>query len=552
VRPDPRTAHEMPSEPDADLLAARYGTIAAIGVVGLAVVLRLPDLFVWWVNPDEGIYFGVLTQERLGAFWSEVFATAHPPLYFLILRAMGLIATDVAWLRSLAFVCGCAAVWVFILIGRDVGGTGARGWIMGLAAGLLLAASPVAVELSQVIRPYMLLILLLALSLHFLLRYLQRPSLRPVILYTVCASLAVLVHYSAALALGVFAMLVVADGIRRGVGRMEWRRLAVVQVIPGAIFAVLYVVQLRRLMVSTDPEFSVETWLSAYLIHTPIDVWLTLVGFHSSIVGRAGAVSATFVTLIALVAAARNREAEIFLAVGGGLLVATACAALELYPFGAGRHSAWLFPFVILGLASGLASVLRGARPAAVVASAIVAGLLLRAPLGAERAAPALAEHVVRNEHVAAMAAALDAQKPPRVVVMSVETYRLLLPLYHAERQRARTSPDGLFSHFRWGIRDVIVLPGLDVSVLPEQMGQPNHLYGGTRRAARELDVALPANGQPVLVLSGAWRRSVFELADLARREGLSAPAQMAPSLIAIALDLEAYGRALEDLPGPP
>ena len=552
MRQDAPIADGTSSRWNADVLAARYGRTAAIAVVGLALALRLPDLFGWWVNPDEGIYFAVLTQERFDLFWGEVFATAHPPLYFLVLRAMGVIGTDLAWLRSCALVCGCAAVWVFILIGRDVGGASARGWLTGLTAGLLLAVSPVAIELSQVIRPYMLLVLLLALALHFLLGYLERPSHRPLILYAACASLAALVHYSAALALGVFATLVAADGIRRGTARTEWRRLAAVQVIPGAIVGVLYLLQLRQLMASTDAEFSVETWLSAYLIHTPMDAWLTLVGFHSSLVGRAAGVSATFVTLIALVAAARMREGELFIAVGGALLIATACAALQLYPFGAGRHSAWLFPFVTLGLASGVASVLRGARPAAVVTGAVLAGLLLRAPLGAERAEPALAEHVVRNEHVAAMAEALDSQSPPLVVVMSVETYRLLLPLYPAERQRARTSPDRIFSHFRWGIRDVIVLPGLDVSVLREQIEQPNHLYGGTRRAARELGVVLPANGEPVLLLSGAWRRSVFDLADLAREKGLAAPTQMAPSLIAITLDLEAYGRALANVPGPP
>jgi hypothetical protein len=49
-----------------------------------------------------------------------------------------------------------------------------------------------------------------------------------------------------------------------------------------------------------------------------------------------------------------------------------------------------------------------------------------------------------------------------------------------------------------------------------------------------------------VLVLAGDWRQSVFDLAELARQEGLSGETTIVPGLVAIALDLGAYGRALE------
>jgi hypothetical protein len=533
-----------------DVLAARYGSGAAVTVVALALVLRLPGLVGWWVNPDEGIYFSALTQERFSLFWSEVFATAHPPLYFLILRAMGWLGTDLAWLRSLALASGCGAVWVFILIGRDIAGSSATGWLTGLAAGLLLAVSPAAIALSQVIRPYMLLVLLLALTLHFLLRYRERPSQRMLVLYALCASLAVLLHYSAVLALGVLVMLVAADGITRRIARQEWRRLVAIQAIPLAIFGGLYLLQIRRLMNSDVAELSVETWLSGYLIDTPVDAWLGLVGLHAALVGTTASVSAAFVTLIAIGWAARGGKRELIVGIGGALLIATACAALRLYPFGAGRHSAWLLPFVTPGLAWVAGSLAaHGTRAGArglVVVGAVVAGLLLGSPLGAERAAPILPEQVLRNEHLTAMANALDPERGPPLVVMSVETYRLLLPLYSGERQGARTSADGSFTHFRWGTRQVIVLPGLDVAVRRDQMDQPNHLYTGTRRAAEELDVPLPRGGEAVMVLSGDWRGGVFDLAELARQEGLAGETQIVPGLIAVTLDLEAYGRALE------
>jgi len=529
----------------ADAVAARYGPAAAIAVVALALTLRLPGMFGWWVNPDEGIYLAVITQESFRLFLAEAFATAHPPLYFLILRAMAWIGTDLLWLRSLALVSGCAAVWAFVLLGRDLAGDGARGWATGLAAGLLLAVSPAAIALSQVVRPYMLLILLLALTLHFLLRYMQRPSPGALILHTLCACLAVLLHYSAALALGVIVGIVAVDGMGRGFARPEWRRLIAAQALPAAIVGVLYLTQMRALMSSDVAEFSVETWLSGYLIDTPRDAWLSLVGLHAALVGSMASVPATLLTLMAIVGAAVSRRGEILVAVAGALITATACAALRLYPFGSGRHSAWLLPFVAPGIAWIAASALRRPRWEAPLAAVVVGGLLLRAPLGADEAEPRQPEQVLRNEHVAALEA-LDPRRPPRLVVMSVETYRLLLPLYATDRQQARTSASGSVMSFRWGERDVIVLPGLDLSVRRDQMERPNHLWTGTLGAADELGVELPRDGEPVLVLSGDWRRSVFDLAELARQEGLSGETQIVPGLVAISLDLGAYGRALE------
>jgi hypothetical protein len=528
----------------ADDLAARYGPAAALTVVALALTLRLPGMFGWWVNPDEGIYLAVITQESFRLFLAEAFATAHPPLYFLILRAMTWIGTDLLWLRTLALVSGCAAVWAFVLVGRDLAGDGARGWATGLAAGLLLAVSPAGIALSQVVRPYMLLVLLLALTLHFLHRYMQRPSGDALVLQAVCASLAVLLHYSGALALGVIVGIVAVDGMGRGFSRPEWRRLIAAQALPAAIVGVLYVTQMRALMASEVPEFSVETWLSGYLIDTPRDAWLSLVGFHAALVGSMASVPVTLLTLMAIVGAAVRRRGDILVAVAGALLIAAACAALRLYPFGAGRHSAWLLPFVVPGIAWIAGSALRRPRWELALAAVVVGGLLLRAPLGADDVEPRQPEQVLRNEHVAALEA-LDPGRPPRLVVMSVETYRLLLPLYATDRQQARASADGSATSFRWGERDVLVLPGLDLSVRRDQMERPNHLWTGTRRAAAELGLDLPRDGEQVLVLSGDWRGSVFDLAELARQEGLSGETQIVPGLVAISLDLNAYGQAL-------
>jgi hypothetical protein len=529
----------------------RHGPAAALGIVALALLVRIPGLTGWWLNPDEGIYYAILTQERFGVFWLEAAATAHPPLYFVALRAMGWLSTDFLWLRSLALLSGCAAVYVFVLVGREMVDNEVHGWVTGLSAGLLLAFSPTAIVLSQVIRPYMLLTLLLACGLYFLLRYLRRPARGLLWAYAAVASLAALLHYSALLGLGVIGTLVVADGVARGVGRREWRRLLTIQAVPLVILSVLYVWHLRDLMGGTEAQFARQSWLASYMIESPGDAWLALVGFHSMLVGNALAVAATLLSLTALAWAVWLRAWTPLLLITTGFVIAVAGSVTQLYPYGGTRHAAWLLAFATPGLAWVIGLALISSRAAATLALPAVGGIVIAigpwaSTLAEELRVREVSEHVLREEHIEAMSEVLDPGTEPRVVFMSLETYRLLVPLFIRERQLAETSPDRLFAHFRWGDRDVIVLPGADFAVGPEHVGQPNHLFTAGRAAAAGFGVALPSRGEHVLVLSGGRQvQGVFELANLSRAWDLAGTTTSVPGLIALSLDFEAYGRAL-------
>jgi 4-amino-4-deoxy-L-arabinose transferase-like glycosyltransferase len=175
----------------------RLARVATVGVLAIAVVMRLPWPSAWWLNPDEGIYYAVVTRRSFADFWAEAMATAHPPLYFLILRGIAVVSTDFAWLRSVALISGVAAVYAFIALGRELGNVDARGRLTGLLAGLLIAVSPRAVALSQVVRPYMLLLLLLAAALSFLLRFARLRSNGSLVAYAACVCVALMLHYSA-------------------------------------------------------------------------------------------------------------------------------------------------------------------------------------------------------------------------------------------------------------------------------------------------------------------------------------------------------------------
>lgn len=536
----------------------QHGSMLALGVLGLGVILRLEGFTEWWLNPDEGIYYSVLTREHFADFWARASATAHPPLYFLLLRGMGSLTTDFVWLRSLALVSGSAAVYIFFLVGRELGGSGSRASLAGLLSSLALAISPRAIALSQIIRPYMLLVALLAGALYLFLRYLRAPSTRLLVGYAACISLAVLLHYSAVLGLGVFGCLVLADAARRGSRRPEWRRLLAVHSIPGVTLVALYFVHLRHLMSGSMSETALQGWLNAYMIGSPSEVWLSVVGFHSMVVGGDQAVSAALLTLFALGYAVWSRAWTPLIVVGSGLLLAVAGAVFQLYPFGATRHVSWLLVFVVPVVAWSIAGMLTSGRKNLALTLALFSGLALGGErlgrvLGADRTPQEISERVLQMSHVAAMAEVLDPQAEPSLVFMSAETYYMLSPLFTLDRKTVRRSRDGLLTHVDWGSRDVFVMPHRDFASLPDQVGLPHHLYTAVRKATEEFLEAPRAEGEPVLVLAGGWRsQGMADLVELSQDFESLGTTISVPGLIALSLDLDAYMRVLSKASAQP
>ena len=53
--------------------------LIALALLVLAVALRLPGMIGWWINPDEGAYFSMVTWKEWEPFWTEVAGHAHTP-----------------------------------------------------------------------------------------------------------------------------------------------------------------------------------------------------------------------------------------------------------------------------------------------------------------------------------------------------------------------------------------------------------------------------------------------------------------------------------------
>ncbi len=137
----------------------RLTAVAVIAVTGGALALRLAglDRKSVWFDEALGAEAALLP---LGQLLDTVGAERNPPLYFILQHYWLTLQVTDWWLRVPAAVAGGLGVGVAMLFAREI--VGAR-W--GIFAGVMVALSPFAIDLSQEARPYGLFFLCASLSL---------------------------------------------------------------------------------------------------------------------------------------------------------------------------------------------------------------------------------------------------------------------------------------------------------------------------------------------------------------------------------------------------
>jgi len=490
----------------------RHAWLVGLAIVGLGFAIRLHGIGEYWLNPDEGIYYSTLTRVSTREFWGEVMANAHPPLFYLVLRGVGHLTRDFVWLRGVALISGTAAIWVLWLVGRELGGKGWPGVVAGSVAAGLLAVNHEAIVFSQVLRPYSMLVALLGAALYHLLRYRADPTDRRLAAYVLFTSLALLTHYGAVLGFAAFLGVVAVDHFGGEMERASWNRLAAAQAIPGAVLITVFLLHLNAALGSYMMYLALapDGWLSEWLVSSPGQAWHSFVPFQTlqlpvSLQGRAA-----LLLLVGIGVAARSRSRRgrtVAVLAGGALVAALAASALGEYPFGPTRHDAWLVVFTLPALAWLAGYVVERGRVG--VFAGLAVALALGGPL--ERAlgdyppmGSAADERALRREDVRSLVAEhLDPEGAPRVVLMSFQTFNLLMPVYATARQEiTATSPPDLMS-FSFGSRDVIVSGLWDWSA-----------WGDVRELVSSLPSRLPATAprptEGVLLLAGGWESPLF------------------------------------------
>ena len=268
----------------------------------------------------------------------------HPPLQYLVTWAMTGDGSSEGWLRAPFVAAGAGSVLALAFLGRRL-----LGRTSGLLAALLLGLAPFHVELSQLARPYAFLILLSVLSFLALVRALEEPRTTRWLWFSALAALNLYTHYLAAEMLIVEAIMAAGWlARRRGAG---WPSAALAFAGIGVLYLPWYPVVARM----TDSH--------AGSGHLPLATLLDL-SWHVFVPqfigpGPAGpaALALAGVALLAL-----RRRPGVALALAAWILVPFLVLWLaQPRHFVAGRHVAFVMPALMLLVAHGLTTVVRGA-----------------------------------------------------------------------------------------------------------------------------------------------------------------------------------------------
>ncbi len=535
----------------------RKDWVLALAIVLLGFLLGLRSLGLWWINPDEGIYYSIISSPDSETFWNEITARPHPPLYWLILRFLGFLTTDFVWYRAFSLVCGCVAIFAAFLVGKELAGSGVRGSATGLIAALLIAASPGVILLSQVIRPYMLQLASLSLAVFYIVRYLDTRNPRGLIGYALFLSVALLTHYSSFFGFGVIGTVLLGHLVAKRFVLIEVRQLAAAHVVPVLVVFALYFLHLRGHVATS----SLQGWLAPYMIRFAGDVWSLLLGFQTFLLGPHLAAPGIVVLVAGVGLAARRRCGTVAGLTLAALGIALLCAATGKYPFGCTRHSVWAIAFVVPAIAWMLGVAVTSRRwilPASLVlvGALVLTGEQVCRALDTSQASiePQVIEQCLTRSDFDRMLPVLSQGDESGIMLLTAQSYYTLVPLFRAELGAMVRSPDGSYFHFRWGDRDVVVLNSWRLSVRTSDIGKKSHLHTIVQKIDREKPrLGLGGQSKVLMILAG-WSNETLQLL---RQANAKQPAESrlisnwraVPGLYAFDFNLAAYMSSVKTAP---
>jgi hypothetical protein len=342
-----------------------YSRLLPLGLLFAGLLLRLVPAASNFLNPDEAQHYLLSQQPSLRLTYQASLTTAHPPLLILLLHYWSALGKSELMLRMPSVLAGTAFCWMMFLWLRNVAGRGAA--LAGLA---LLLFSPPLIQLSGEIRQYALLLVFMAGCLYGFDRAVEERSAGLMLLSSLALDLAILSHYSAfvfALAFGIYALLRLRSAKPARAVTRAWM-LGQVSALSLSLFLLAgHVSQLQRRGI---PEELANTYHSVAIFHSGKDRLVPFIIRNSSrlfgyLAGNKGVGALEFLAFSAGVVVLfrcqpgqdrsypKPRQLGILLVLPFAINCVAALAGR--YPYGGTRHSIFLAPFLMSGVAIALA-----------------------------------------------------------------------------------------------------------------------------------------------------------------------------------------------------
>jgi len=322
----------------------RYAVPALVlwlSVIGL--LIRIWGLRNYSFSPDEVMLALVPMGVNLNQVWEAFKEQTNAPLMHGVIYFLMKISYSELVIRCMALIPGALLIIMFFLLGRTVSGT-----ISGLAMAYMAVFSSGAILVSQLIRPYSLLLFSLTGALWFFLSYFGTREKKYLYGYSLFSVLSISAHYPAVIPLAAIVMVWLAHSIIQNKPVKEFVNIITFNLPPFIIFGVLYLYHISiwiggesyfqtlinqpyyaALFPQTLSGFLQNTYgLFRYLFLPPYGTWLM-------VLAGAGVVSLW-----------RSSRRSLAVIIFSTFLINFALAYFKKYPFGESRHSIYLFPLV--------------------------------------------------------------------------------------------------------------------------------------------------------------------------------------------------------------
>ncbi|HEY0737888.1 MAG TPA: glycosyltransferase family 39 protein, partial [Herpetosiphonaceae bacterium] len=192
---EPRTQNLEPKDAGSWWVEGRssllVGWLVLVVLFGAALWLRLYRLDVQPLWLDEGTTWAQVTGSKLSTLLVDLLRPSQAyPLFHLLLKLDTRLLGDSEWaLRLPSALAGALAVPAIALLGREL-----RGWVLGIAAALLLLVSPFGIWQSQDVKAYSLTLLTAILLGWTLIRAIRRGTVSSWLIFAAVALIAPFVH----------------------------------------------------------------------------------------------------------------------------------------------------------------------------------------------------------------------------------------------------------------------------------------------------------------------------------------------------------------------
>ena len=358
-----------------------WTTAGALAIAALAAALLVAVAARHIVGYDSFWHVFIARQDRWPNFWREVALNAHPPLYYLLLRATSRVFGHSLLVYRLISILAIAASTVLIarIVHRSSGSSA-----VAVAAAAAFGLSFSAFDLGLEVRAYALnLAWMLGACLLFVDWMAPEAPDFPAWkrwMFALTLSAALLTHYAAAF----FFAAAGATIVLLWFGHAQWRRRLAAELTHHGVSAVA-MFALPALVAALSYSIHAASW-TGRLNHVPAYMYYPSGESALSFLTRAGSTLATLffpttgldlpvvpmsmtigVALLALAGRAvrRSEIGAVPIVLFASMLALNVVAALAgRYPLGGAlRHESFLFPFLVIAVFVGLESARRAVPP---------------------------------------------------------------------------------------------------------------------------------------------------------------------------------------------